>query len=210
VSSAPADLEVFTLGTSIAAVAEGAIGRVGTDQLQRYQHMLATVQLDPSVYETPGAMPEIAPSPDFVANIDRPWTGRSMAVQAWGTYGVLWPVVHFELGVAPDLGHGRLSVVPQIPTGQDRVAGRNVRLGDGSVDVAASRTSSTLTTMVRNGTGAALTVGAILPSGATAQSATLNGRPVALHTTTTARGVEVSAAVPSGMSSATLMVGYTS
>ena len=48
-------------------------------------------------------MPEIAPSPDFAANIDQPFTERSSA-QAWGTYGVLWPVVHYELGVAPDLG----------------------------------------------------------------------------------------------------------
>jgi hypothetical protein len=210
VSSAPSDREVFTLGTSIAAVAEGAIGRMGTDELQRYTHMLATVQLDPNVYETPGAMPEIVPSPDFVANIDRPWTGRSMAIQAWGTYGVLWPVVHFELGVAPDLGHGRLSVVPQIPTGQDRVAGRNIRLGKGSVDVAANRSASSLTTTVRNGTRAALTIGAILPAGATAQSATLNGHPVPLHTTTTARGVAVTAAVPGGSRTATLVVTYTS
>ena len=34
VSSAPSDREVFTLGTSIAAVAEGAIGRMNTDDLQ--------------------------------------------------------------------------------------------------------------------------------------------------------------------------------
>jgi hypothetical protein len=208
VSSAPSDREVFTLGTSIAAVAEGAIGRVGADQLQRYQDMLATVQVDPSVWETPGAMPEIVPSPDFVANIDRPWTGRSMALQAWGTYGVLWPVVHFELGVAPDLGNGRVSVVPQVPDGQGRVAGRHIRLGAGSLDVWAERSGATLTTTVRNASGAALTIGAVLPSGATAQSATLDGAPVDLHVVHTARGDAVTAPVPEGTSAATLVVTY--
>ena len=52
----------------------------------------------------PGAMPEIVPSPDFGANIDRLFTERSMVMQAWGAYGVLWPVVHHWLGVSPDLG----------------------------------------------------------------------------------------------------------
>ena len=210
VSSAPSDREVFTLGTSIAAVAEAAIGRTGADQLQRYQDMLATVQVDPNVFETPGAMPEIAPSPDFVANIDRSWTGRSMALQAWGTYGVLWPVVHFELGVAPDLGNGTLSVVPQVPEGQHRVAGRDIRLGRGSVDVEAQRTSDSLTTTVHNRSGARLTVGAVLPSGATAHSATLDGQPVALHVVHTARGDVVTAPVPEGTSAATMVVRYTS
>ena len=54
----------------------------------------------------PGAMPEIAPSPDFPANIDRPLYDRSMVLQAWGAYGTLWPVVHQQLGVSPDLGRG--------------------------------------------------------------------------------------------------------
>ena len=57
--------------------------------------------------EQPGAMPEIFPSPDQGANIDRCWTCRSMFMQAWGNYGTAWAVVHQWLGVRPDLGHGR-------------------------------------------------------------------------------------------------------
>jgi hypothetical protein len=49
-------------------------------------------------------MPEIVPSPDFGANIDRLLTEPSMVLQAWGAYGVLWPVIHQWLGVSPDLG----------------------------------------------------------------------------------------------------------
>ena len=72
-----------------------------TDEQQRYTTGNARIQLDPSVWEMPGAMPEIAPSPDFVANIDRPLYDRSMVLQAWGTYGTLWPVVHHQLGRQP-------------------------------------------------------------------------------------------------------------
>ena len=62
-------------------------------------------------------MPEIVPGGDFGANIDRLFTERSMVMQAWGAYGVLWPVVHQWLGVSPDLGRGRVAVVPQLPAG---------------------------------------------------------------------------------------------
>ncbi len=117
------------------AVAEGNFGRLGTGQQQVYTTGNARIQLDPNVWETPGGMPEIAPSPDSPANIDRAFTDRSMTLQAWGTYGVLWPVVHQQLGVDPDLGHGKLSIVPQIPGGQQKVAGSNIRFGRGAVDV---------------------------------------------------------------------------
>ncbi len=120
-------------------------------------------------------MPEIAPSPDFRTNFDRPPYDRSMVLQAWGTYGTLWPVVHHQLGVSPDLGRDELAVVPQIPDGQSRVAGINIRLGSGSVDVTAERGASTLTTTVNRRLTADLLTGHGLPDGAQATSATLNG-----------------------------------
>ncbi len=40
---------------------------------------------------------------------------RSMALQAWGTYGILWPVVHYQLGV---------SAGPRPRHGVGRAAGR--------------------------------------------------------------------------------------
>ena len=69
-------------------------------------------------------MPEIVPGGDFGANIDRLYTERSMVMQAWGAYGVLWPVVHQWLGVSPDLGRDRVSVVPQVPASEDSIFGR--------------------------------------------------------------------------------------
>ena len=41
----------------------------------------------------------------------RCWSCRAMFVQAWGHYGTVWPVVHQQLGVRPDLGRGRLEIV---------------------------------------------------------------------------------------------------
>ena len=188
VSTVPSERSIFTLGTSIMAVSEAALGRA---QVRRYTTDNARVQLDPSVWEVPGDMPEISPSPDFGANIDKLFTERSMGLQAWGTYGILWPVVHFELGVAPDLGRGAVEVVPQIPDGQSSVAGRDIRLGTGSVDVAATRTPTRLTTRVTRHLSAALTIGAVLPAGRTCTGVILNGAPVPCTVVPTARGQEV-------------------
>jgi len=152
------------VGTAVMAVGEGNYGRLA--QQRFYTTGNARIQLDPAVWEMPGAMPEIAPSPDFPANIDHDFLSRSSVLQAWGTYGVLWPVVHQQLGVDPDLGHGKLSVVPQVPAGQNRVAGSDIRLGGGAVDVSATVLGRTIRVEVTGRLSAALTLGAVLPMGA--------------------------------------------
>jgi hypothetical protein len=206
VSTVGSERSVFTLNTSIMAVAEAALGRMGAGQLPRYTTANARVQLDPTVWEVPGGMPEISPSPDFKANIDRLFTDRSMGLQAWGTYGILWPVVHFQLGVSPDLGRGNVQVVPQVPDGQSNVAGNKIRLGGGSIDVSASRTQSTLTTTVTRHLTVALTVGAVVPTGRRVTGVTLNGSPAAYTVVTTSRGQEVRVAAGSGNGAANLVV----
>src|SRR5215218_1639547 len=92
-------------------------------------------------------MPEIVPSPAFGKNIDRCWTCRAMFLQAWGNYGTAWPVVHQQLGVRPDLGRGALTVVPQLPSDAP-ISGRDIRLGNGSIDVAAARDGNRYRTTV--------------------------------------------------------------
>jgi hypothetical protein len=192
VSTVKSERSIFSLNTSIMAVAEGNYGRLGKNQQQVYTTGNARIQLDPKVWETPGAMPEIAPSPDSPANIGRPFYDRSMTLQAWGTYGVLWPVVHQQLGVDPDLGHGQVSVVPQIPGGQQKVAGSNIRLGRGSVDVAASLANKELRTDVTvNGVDAAFTIGAVLPAGSSVGKVTLDGSDAQYKLVKTSRGTEV-------------------
>ncbi len=191
VSSVQSDREAFSINTGIMAVAEGNFGRL--TQQKTYTDDNARLQLDPKLWEMPGAMPEIAPSPDFdPPNIDRKLTERSMVLQAWGAYGNLWPVVHQQLGVSPDMGRRQLEVVPQVPPGQPKVSGRNIRVGRGAVDVSAEASSSALRTVVTDrSTGAAILIGQVLPSGAKVAKVTLDGHAVAYKVRQTARGSEV-------------------
>ncbi len=189
ISAVQSDRETFSLNTAVMAVAEGNYGRLGPQRF--YTTGNARIQLDRSLWEMPGAMPEIAPSPDFPANIEHDFLSRSSVLQAWGTYGVLWPVVHQQLGVDPDLGHGRLAVVPQVPPGQHRIAGANILVGTGAVDVTATATARALRVEVDARLSVRLSVGAVLPSGATVAGVRLDGHPVAYRVVPTARGTEV-------------------
>jgi hypothetical protein len=186
VSTVPSERATYSLNTAVMAVAEGNYGRLG--QQRRYTTGNARIQLDPAVWEMPGAMPEVAPSPDFTANIERDFLGRSSVLQAWGAYGVLWPVVRQQLGVDPDLGRGRLAIVPAVPPGQDRIAGRDIRLGDGSVDVTARRSGRVTSVSVTARVPARLTLGVVLADGADVAALRLDGRAVAYRLVTTARG----------------------
>jgi hypothetical protein len=151
--------------------------------------------------EQPGAMPEIFPSPDQGANIDRCWTCRSMFMQAWGNYGTAWAVVHQWLGIRPELGRSELAIVPQVPSGQSSATGRNILLGNGSADVAASHSDSRYTTEIDVQVGGIKTVviGHTLPREATIDSVSLDGVPIAdFVTRETNRGIEVTVPTDQG------------
>jgi hypothetical protein len=177
------------------AVGLGNYGLLGPGQQQRYTDDLAQLQLG-NVAEQPGAMPEIGPSPDFTANIGQPFNERSSLNQAWGTYGVLWPVVHQQLGVAPQLGDGLLEVLPDVPPGQSPVSGTNIRVGTGSVDVTATHHGSSWTTTVTARLTCTLHAGATLPAGAQIHLVTLNGAPAAYTFRDTNAGRQVFVSTP--------------
>ena len=204
------DFEIFSITSSIQAVAEGNYGRLGPDQQQRYTDANAeTMFSEPATGgtpdEQPGAIPEIAPSAPggdptkgIPANIDRCWTCRSMFMQAWGNYGPAWSVVHQQLGVRPFLGDGALQVVPQVPPGQPSVAGSNIRLGHGSVDVFASHAGTQYTTMltVHGLQLRSLEIGHTLPAGTTPGTVMVDGHTAQdVQTRQTNRGVEVTVPV---------------
>ncbi len=207
------DFEIFSLTTSIQAVGEGNYGRLGPGQQRRYTDANAETMFSEPLTggtpdEQPGAMPEIFPSTPGVSgamgippNIDRCWTCRSMFMQAWGNYGTAWSVVHQQLGVRPFLGSDALQVVPQVPEGQPSVAGSNIRLGSGSVDVFAAHAGARYTTQVRV-VGMhlrRLEIGHTLPSGTALGTVLVDGRPAhGVVVRQTNRGVEVSVPVPGG------------
>ena len=70
-----------TLNTAVMAVALGNYGLLGPNGRQRYTDDLAQLQLG-AVAEQPGAMPEIRPSPDFAANVDRPFNEQRAPMRA--------------------------------------------------------------------------------------------------------------------------------
>jgi hypothetical protein len=168
--------QAYTLNTAVMAVGLGNYGLLGPGQQQRYTSDLAQLQLG-TVAEQPGAMPEIGPSPDFTANIDQPFNERSSLDQAWGTYGILWPIVHQQLGVDPQLGNSLLEVLPSVPSGQRSVSGTNIRVGTGSIDVAARHDGSSWTTTITARLACTLHAGATLPAGVQVHLVTLNGIP---------------------------------
>jgi len=205
VSDRPSERSIFTLNTSIMAVGEGNYGRLDRDQQQRYTEANARLQLGPD--EQPGAMPEIAPSPDYGRSIDKAFWDRAMVMQAWGAYGAAWSVVHQQLGVRPDIGNQRLEVTPQIPPYESELSGANIRLGSGFVDVRAARSGHTYTTAVRVGLTVRLRLGATVPLGARIDQVLLDGRPVPYEVRQTNRGLEaVADAGRRGSGTATLTV----
>ena len=188
---------IYSLNTAIKAVADGNYGRA---EQRRYTDANAAGFLD----EQPGALPEVLPSPDFGdtdandRNIDRCWTCRAMFMQAWGHYGTAWPVLHQQLGVRPDLGDGRLDIVPQIPSGQRRIAGRNIRLGDGFADVRADAQRRRYTTTVRTRGPARGCCGSAsrCRRARRASEVRLDGRRVRATRTETTRGLDVTVRAP--------------
>src|SRR5215211_4126126 len=203
---------IFGLNTAIQAVGEGNYGRLGPARQQRYtdaevEPMFAEpysggdeVHHTPGTPdEQPGASPEIFPSPDFDpvgprdANVERCTRCRSMVMQAWNQYGTMWPVVHQQLGVRPDLGRRELGVVPQVPASAP-IAGEHIRLGDGSLRlVRGSREGNRYTTTVNTGSARVetLTIGHTLERGSRVANVTLDGKSVQWQERETNRGLEV-------------------
>jgi hypothetical protein len=208
---------IFGLNTAIQSVGEGNYGRL--EQQKRY----TDAEVEPmfgepysggdEVHHTagtpdeqPGASPEIFPSPDFDAagprdaNVERCTRCRSMVMQAWNQYGTMWPVVHQQLGVRPDLGRGRLTVVPQLPSSAP-IAGSDIKLGSGRLDaVRVSHNGRRYTTSVKASHVPAkrLVIGQTLPRGTDVKSVTLDGARHRWHARTTNRGLEVTVATRRG------------
>jgi hypothetical protein len=205
-SEVPAERSVFTLNTAVMAVGEGNYGRLGTEQQQHYMYGNADLHFIPD--EQPGAMPEIAPSPDYGRSINKPFTDRAMVLQAWGAYGTIWPVVHQWLGVRPDMGREELEVTPQVPPdSSNEISGDNIRLGTGSVDVSASAEGNTYTTTVDLGVVLQeFVIGHTVPRGAEISSVTLDGARVEREVRMTHRGKEVLVDAPPTPGPHTLVV----
>jgi glycogen debranching enzyme len=166
----------WTLPSSVMAVGEANYGRLADNQALFYMGSIAK-QLD---LEMPGALPEIAPSPEYTREMALgDFRERAMFMQAWSSYGVQWPVIHHFLGIRPDVPAGSLTVVPDVPESWPELSVEDLQVGSGTVAASASHDGNTYTTKVSESpAGWNLTIGHTLPAGATVETVTLDGNPV--------------------------------
>jgi hypothetical protein len=85
----------------------------------------------------------------------------------------------------------RLSVVPQIPPSWPGLAARRLRMGNGSIAVAAERDDRCYRTTVEAPAGWRLTIGYTLPAGLEVEAVILDGAPTGYEVVETIRGREV-------------------
>jgi len=204
VSEVPSERNIFTLNSAIAGVSESNFGRLGAEQQGGYVTGNARSQLDPSLWEMPGAMPEIVPGGDFGANIDRLFTERSMVMQAWSAYGCSGRLSTSGSACRPNWVAAGLrwcrNCLPgrprRRPTRSSWACSPSMRL---------PHQGSTYTTTVTRHGRIDLRIGAVFPDGATVASATLNGSPVKLMLVKTTRGLEALAKAEPGQRTATLV-----
>jgi len=171
------------------AIAEANYGRA--DESLRYVLNIAR-QLD---LEQPGALPEQMPSPDYIMFPFQPLIRRAMVMQAWASYGVVYPIVSCFLGIQPHLPEGFVIVVPQLPRSLPHLSIENLRIGDKILAVAAQRSNKLYVTEVALPAGCRLEIGHALEAGVSIESVTLNGEATDYEVRSTHRGSEVFAQV---------------
>ena len=181
------ELKCWTLPNSVMAVAEANYGRLRDNQALFYIRAIA----DLLNLEMPGALPEISSSPQYNPFADL--RERAMFMQAWSPYGVQWPIIHHFLGVDPDVPAKRLKVIPDVPESWPLLSVKNLRVGTGTIEVAARRDPGGIyTTEVKAEPGMTLIIGHTLPRDADIQSVLLDGVPVQQPISGgTLRGLEV-------------------
>jgi glycogen debranching enzyme len=177
--------KAWTVMSGVMAIAEANYGRLGEQQALRYmREIAATLDL-----EMPGALPEVAPSPDY--DPFGPFAERMMVMQAWASYGIAWPIVTNLLGIDPDVPARKLMVVPQIPPSWPGLAVSDLRMGSGAVSIATAREANHYTTTVTAPPGWKLIIGQTLPVSQTVVAVELDGIAVPYTTITTRRGQEI-------------------
>ena len=184
--------QASAVNTGVMAVAEANYGRL--DQSLRYVKFVAD-ELD---VEQPGALPELFDSPDYqYFSGGNPFAG-AMVMQAWSSYGILWPLVDLYLGIKPDAPAGSLSVVPELPSSWPDLSIDELRVGSSEISVSAQHSGKSYVTSVVAPIGWRLTIGYALPAHSSIQSVTLDGSPAAFQIVDTNRGREVHVQTNSG------------
>ncbi len=175
----------WTITSAAMALAEARYGRLADHQALLYMRAIAKC-LD---IEQPGALPELAPSPEY--DPYKPLTERMMFMQAWSSYGISWTLITSIFGITPDASASEIIVVPSLPPTWPEIGVNNLRVGDHSMEVGASQRSGRYETTVRAPIGWKLLIGHVVPHDDEVYEVTLNGQSVEYADKASHRGREI-------------------
>ena len=106
----------MTLPDGIMATAEAQYQRI--DQSLAYGHKIAAMISQ----RMPGAFSEVSPD-------------GGCFIQAWSSYGIIWPVVHYFLGFRPDAAERSIRFIPHLPSTWRTAHLQDVRVGSASMNL---------------------------------------------------------------------------
>lgn len=153
----------MTLPNGIMATAEAQYRRI--DQSLAYSHKIAATLSQ----RMPGAFSEISP-------------GGGCFIQAWSSYGIIWPVVHYFLGFRPDAAERRVRFIPHLPSTWHTVRLQNVRVGSASMNLLVVKTEREMqVTLETSDPLYEIVLGYTCTVEKELRSVTLNGKPVAFR-----------------------------
>jgi glycogen debranching enzyme len=149
----------MALPNSLMAVAEAEYGRM--DQALAYCYKIAgTIS-----HQMPGAYSDISPD-------------RGCFIQAWASYGIIWPVVYSFLGFRPDAANRRVHFVPQLPGSWHTARLQDVRVGSARMNLFVEKREHDLQIILETSDPTyEITLGCTYPLDRKPCSATLNGIP---------------------------------
>jgi glycogen debranching enzyme len=97
-------------------------------------------------------------------------------LQLWSALGVISPVIEGFLGIAPRAAERRLAVIPNLPTGWERVTLERVHVGEAQFDIAVERSATHYRVAVTGTEDFQVRIGAYFPAAARIVEARLNDR----------------------------------
>lgn len=150
----------MTLPNSLMAAAEAHYGRM--DQALEYCYKIAST----IGQRMPGAYSDLPPD-------------GGCFIQAWSTYGIIWPVVRYFLGFQPDAAKRRARFVPQLPSSWHTARLHDVRVGSARMNLSVNSTEKELQlTLETSDPSYEITLGWVWLPGREPLSIMLNGTQV--------------------------------
>jgi glycogen debranching enzyme len=153
----------MTLPTGIMAVAEAQYHRM--DQALDYSHKIASTFF----HGMPGAFSEVSPD-------------GGCFIQAWSSYGIIWPVVHYFLGFRPNVSARSVNFIPHLPGTWHTARLQAVRVGTATMHLEVMRTAREQRVILETSDPLySVTLGSICNMKRKPERVALNGEALAFH-----------------------------